>query len=157
MLKIPKTLSMYLSLIISIFLFVICIAGLFILPTLTEMLINLRDNIGIRNSIDACGRALVLAMAYGIVVTMLAADCLMFFLLLRVKNGQVFSGATVAIIRGVSWCCLLLCPQFGVLGIYFQLSLLPAFLCVFLGLCLRVVKNVIEEATQIKNENDLTV
>ena len=28
---------------------------------------------------------------------------------------------------------------------------------IFLGVCLRVIKNVIAEATEIKNENDLTV
>jgi hypothetical protein len=32
-----------------------------------------------------------------------------------------------------------------------------AFAGIFLGLCVRVVKNVIEEATEIKAENDLTV
>ena len=32
-----------------------------------------------------------------------------------------------------------------------------AFVAILLGLCLRVVKNVIEEATEIKAENDLTV
>jgi hypothetical protein len=30
-------------------------------------------------------------------------------------------------------------------------------MAVFLGICLRVVKNVIEEATEIKAENELTV
>ena len=34
---------------------------------------------------------------------------------------------------------------------------LTVFLAVFLGLCLRVVKNVLEEACRIKDENDLTV
>jgi hypothetical protein len=32
-----------------------------------------------------------------------------------------------------------------------------AFAALLLGLCLRVVKNVIEEATEIKRENDFTV
>ena len=57
----------------------------------------------------------------------------------------------------MSWCCFLLCLLFGILGIFFLLSFAVAFIAVFLGLCLRVVKNVIEEATQIKDENDLTV
>ncbi len=157
MLKIPKTVSVYLSLVISVLFFVICIGGFFVLPTLTDVLLSLPDSIGNRETVSAAGRAVVLALAYGILLIFLTADCLLFVLLLRVKNGKVFTDATVSIIRGVSWCCLLLCPLFATLGLYFQLSWLLAFLCVFLGLCLRVVKNVIEEATQIKNENDLTV
>ncbi len=157
MLEIPKKISVYLSLGISVVFCILCIAGFFVLPTLTDMLVSLPDNIGNRDNITAAGRVFVLALAYGVLITFLAADCLLFALLLRVKNGLVFTDGTVAIIRGVSWCCLLLCPQFGALGIYFRLSWLLAFLCAFLGLCLRVVKNVMEEATQIKNENDLTV
>ena len=157
MLKIPKTLSVTLSLVIAALFFAACIAGLFILPGLTQMLVDLPDNIGNRDAITEGGRALVLAVAYGIVATFLLADVLLFAILLRVKKALVFTEQTVALIRGVSWCCLLLCPLFGILGYFFQLALLVAFLAVFLGLCLRVVKNVIEEATQIKNENDLTV
>lgn len=69
----------------------------------------------------------------------------------------MFTPASVALIRGVSWCCFLLCLVFGVLGKYFLLAYVVALAAVFLGLCLRVVKNVIEEATEIKMENDLTV
>jgi hypothetical protein len=32
-----------------------------------------------------------------------------------------------------------------------------SFLALFLGLCLRVAKNVIAEATEIKNDHDLTI
>lgn len=157
MFKIPKSASLSLSLAISALFFIVCIAGIFILPSLTEMLINLPDNIGNRDSISEIGRMLVLFVAYCIVITFISADVLLFAILVRVKGGKVFTQVTVALIRGVSWCCFLLCLFFGVLGIYFQLSFFVAFLAVFLGLCLRVVKNVIEEATEIKNENDLTV
>ena len=157
MLKIPKNLSVMLSLTIAAIFFLVCIAGLFVLPTLTQMLIDLPDNLGNRDMITPTGRALVLAAAYGIVLCFLLADGLLTSLLLRVRKGLVFTPCTVSLIRGVSWCCFLLCGLFGFLGIYFQLSLLVAFLAVFLGLCLRVCKNAFEEATELKNENDLTV
>ena len=157
MFKIPKSVSLSLSLAISVLFFIVCIAGIFILPSLTQMLIDIPDNIGDRNSISEIGRMLVLFLAYCIVITFIFADILLFSILIRVKGGKVFSSATVALIRGVSWCCFLLCLFFGILGYYFQLSLFVAFLAIFLGLCLRVVKNVIEEATEIKQENDLTV
>lgn len=155
--KIPKNLSTMLSLIIAFVFFLACIAGLFIMPSLTRMLVDLPDNIGNRDNITETGRALVLAAAYGILVCFLAADTLLIRLLLRVRKGLVFSPVTVSLIRGVSWCCFLLCGLFGFLGIYFQLAIAVAFLAAFLGLCLRVCKNAFEEATELKNENDLTV
>ena len=155
--KISKKLSTTLSLILAVFFFLCCVAGLFVLPTLTEMLINLPDNIGNRASITSLGRTLCLVSAYGIVLDMMLADAMLLQLLLRVRKGQVFTDRSVSLIRGVSWCCLGLCIPFGYLGLYFQLSWIVCLLAVFLGLCLRVCKNAFEEATQIKQENDLTV
>jgi hypothetical protein len=157
MLKISKNLSTTLSLALAVFFFVCCTAGLFILPVLTEMLINLPDNIGNRGDISPLGRTLSLVCAYCIVLDMMLADGLLFCLLLNVRKGDVFTDRSVSLIRGVSWCCLALCVPFGFLGLYFQLSWIVCFLAVFLGLCLRVCKNAFEVATQIKQENDLTV
>ena len=116
-----------------------------------------KGSVGNRQHITPLGRTLCHVSAYLIVFTMLLADVLLFFLLLRVRKGLVFTDLSVGLIRGVSWCCLGLCLPFGFLGIYFQLSWLVCFLAVFLGLSLRVCKNAFEEATRIKQENDLTV
>ena len=115
------------------------------------------DNIGDRGSITDTGRIFVHIMAYVLLLVVALADVLSIRLLLRVRKGDVFTGKSVSLIRGISWCCILLCLAFLLLGIYFQLALIMAFLALFLGICLRVVKNVIEEATLIKSENDLTV
>ena len=157
MLKIPKKLSVNLSLTISVMLFVICIAGAFVMPRLVDILINTPDNIGNRGEITYVGRGVVHALSYVVLASVVLADGLMFVLLLRVRKGEVFTGKSVALIRGVSWCCFLLCAAFCGIGIYFQLAFIVAFAALFLGTCLRVVKNVIEEATEIKSENDLTV
>lgn len=157
MLKISKKLSTTLSLALAIFFFLCCIAGLFIMPALTELLINTPDNIGNRASITPLGRTLSLVSAYCILLDMMLADVLLICLLLGVRKGEVFTVRTVSLIRGVSWCCLALCVPFGFLGIYFQLSWIVCFLAVFLGLSLRVCKNAFEEAIQIKQENDLTI
>ena len=157
MLKISKKLSVFLSLTLSVLFLVTCIAGVIILPFLAEMLINVKDNIGFRDDITDGGRIFVLVMAYLLLAVAMFADIMLFALLLRVRSGLVFTEKSVALIRGVSWCCFLLCAVFCGLGIYFQLAFILAFAAVFLGLCIRVVKNVIEEAMEIKSENDLTV
>jgi len=157
MLRISRKLSIHLSLTICAVFFLVCVAGLFVLPALSQMLIDLPDNVGNRGDISQLGRILSLVSAYCIVLDMMLADGLLFCLLLNVRKGEVFTDPTVSLIRGVSWCCLALCVPFGLLGLYFQLAWLVCFLAVFLGLCLRVCKNAFEEAVQIKQENDLTV
>ena len=157
MLKIPSKLSVGISITLSVIFFLACIVGAFIMPSLTDLLINTYDNIGNRADISNSGRVFVLALAYAVLAVVSLADSLLFFLLCRVHKGQVFTADSVALIRGVSWCCFLLCLWFTVVGIWFQLSLVVAVAAVFLGLCLRVVKNVIEQAIVIKEENDFTV
>lgn len=157
MFRISRKLSIYLSLTICAVFFLVCVAGLFVLPSLTQMLMDLPDNVGSRGGVTQGGRTFVLAMAYFGLGAVLLADGLMFALLLRVRRGEVFTGGSVALIRAVSWCCFLLCAAFCGLGRWFRLAFMAAFAAVFLGACLRVVKNVIEEATEIKSEHDLTV
>lgn len=157
MFKIPKKYSLYISLALCVVFFAACVAGAFIMPVLSEMLVNTKDNIGNRGDITAEGRAFVLFLAYMILAVVTAADVMLFVLLLRVRKGMVFTPASTELVRGISWCCFLLGAVFAALGVYFQLALILAFAAVFLGICLRVVKNVLEEATEIKEENDLTV
>ena len=157
MLKVSKNFSIVLSLVIAVFFFLCCIAGLFIMPGLVKILIALQNQLPGHQDIAGFSSILVLIASYGILADVMAADMMLFALLLRIRKRLVFHSATVSLIRGVSWCCFLLCGAFCGIGMYFQLAFVVAFAALFLGTCLRVVKNVIEEATQIKSENDLTV
>lgn len=157
MFRISKKFLLAVSLGLCIMLFVACVVGAFVMPVLSEMLINVKDNIGNRGDITPEGRAFVLFLAYTVLVIVAAADIMLFVLLLRVKKGMVFTRISTELVRGISWCCFLLGTAFAALGIYFQLAFIVAFLAAFLGICLRVVKKVLEEATEIKEENDLTV
>lgn len=157
MLKISSKSSVTLSIILSIVFMIILIGGAVIMPWLSEVLINLDDTVGNHNEINQFGRYGILIMAYMILTCMAAADVLLMKLLFRVRDGLVFTAESVGLIRGVSWCAILLGCVFAALGFHFQLSLFAAFACIFLGLCLRVVKNVIEQATEIKSENDFTI
>ncbi len=151
MLKIPKRYSLRLSLVISAVFFALCILGAIFLPHITNTLISLKERF------PEGGASAVLALAYAILTVAAAADVLVFVLLLRVRKRLVFTDKSIALLRGISWCCILLGALFGVLGYYFLVSFTLAFAAVFLGICLRVVKNVLEEGAEIKSENDLTV
>lgn len=157
MLKIPRKVSVTLSLALTVLFMLALIAGAMMMPWLANLLIDASDHIGSRQAVSATGRSIVLIVAYAILAVGALADGLLFALLLRVRSGRVFTDRSVALIRGVSWCGILLGVLFALLGVYFQLAWIVAFAGIFLGLCVRVVKNVIEEATAIKQENDLTV
>lgn len=89
-------------------------------------------------------------MGIGCVVSLLR-------LLTNIKNDSVFTEQNIRLLRILSWCCLLVAAVTAVAMAWY-----PPFFFVFcssgfLALILRVVKNVIARATQIKNENDLTI
>ncbi len=157
MLKVSSKFSNNLSLAIAIIFFVGCVIAAFLMPAVTDILIDTPDNIGNRESITEGGRFFVHIVAYVLLAIVALADIFNIALLLRVRKGEVFTTKSIALIRAISWSCILLCVAFALLGMYFQLAVIMAFLALFLGVCLRVVKNVIEEATIIKGENDLTV
>lgn len=155
MLKISSKNSTVLSIIASALLFAGCTVCAFILPSWVNILINARGEFA--SSISGKEHALIVALAYNILSIVTLANCLLFSLLLRVRRSLVFTHKSVGLIRGISWCCFLLSAVFFALGFYFMLAFVMTFFALFLGMCIRVVKNVIEQAVEIKCENDLTV
>ena len=73
----------------------------------------------------------------------------------RLKNAFGFERMACRLI--LSWCCFAEGVLAILLFVYFQLVICVTLAAFFLGLCLRVVKHVIEEAIRIKNENDYTI
>lgn len=153
MLKISNRQSVNLSLAISVVFFVLCIAGAFAMPFLLGLFVEMRGLSHISSGIAIY----ILVVAYLILAAFILADILLFKLLQRVKYGAAFTPKSVALIRGVSWCCLVASFLFCCIGIFFYICFAIGLAGIFLGLCLRVTKNVIAEATEIKSENDLTV
>ena len=144
MTKISTKASTILSLILSAMFFVAIIFGAFIMPGFVRIIMG-------------WVKPAILILGYLVLFVALIADILMFFLLIRVKNELVFTGKSVSIIRAVSYCAFVIGILFIALGYFFKIAFVVSVAAIFLGLCLRVVKNVIEKACEIKEENDLTV
>ena len=75
----------------------------------------------------------------------------------NLRAGRVFVQQNVKLLRLLSWCFV-----FVALVSFASIYWLPSLLIVgiaaaFLGLILRVVKNVIAQAMQLREENDLTI
>ena len=90
------------------------------------------------------------AVAVGLLV-------LLYRLLHNISHDIVFVHANVALMRYISWGCF----AGGAVGLASALYYLPwgivGLAAGFIGLILRVLKNVFAQAVEIKNENDYTV
>lgn len=78
-------------------------------------------------------------------------------LLRNIQQGQVFIRANVAQLRLVSWACFFAAVFLLVGACLWPVLLLAAGGIGFLGLFVRVIKNMLAEAIQIKEENDFTI
>ena len=102
--------------------------------------------------------AAVLALDYLLLIPVAVANGFLVKLLLLVRRRQVFTDGAVSCLRTISWCCFIEAGLFVVTGVlFFGIDLILAFVAGFLGLVLRVVKIVIEEAVALKAESDFTI
>lgn len=98
-----------------------------------------------------------LSLLYLILLAGAAAVVALWILLGEVRGGRVFTAKPVACLRVLSWSCIAAGILFGILGIHYLFSILVAVAALFLGLILRVLKNCLQEAVLIKEENDFTI
>ncbi len=78
-------------------------------------------------------------------------------LIANIGKSEVFIEDNSKSLRIISWCCIFVGLTFTVFGLWRLSFFLGAFFAFFMGLIMRVLKNVFEKAVSIKNENDLTV
>lgn len=107
---------------------------------------------------DLAGKeALFLSTIYsGSVPAAVLLFCL-YRLLRHIELEQVFITANVEYLRRISWCCFagaVIC--FASIPYYVPWSFI-AVAAAFMGLIVRVVKNVIAQAVELKNESELTI
>ena len=90
-----------------------------------------------------------------------ASSLLLSYLLLRIlfniRKNVVFDNRNVKYSRYISWCCFAISAAFFALGFFIRFSFVISFAAAFIGLIVRVVKNLLNEAVDIKEENDLTI
>lgn len=78
-------------------------------------------------------------------------------LLHHIEQEQVFITANVEYLRRISWCCFagaIIC--FASTPYYFP-WIFVAVAAAFMGLIVRVIKNIIAEAVELKNESEYTI
>ena len=78
-------------------------------------------------------------------------------LLASIGRGDVFCAQNARSLRIISWCCIAAGLVYLAGGAWDAYLLILAAAAGFVGLILRVLKNVFEEAVRIKEENDYTI
>ena len=78
-------------------------------------------------------------------------------LLAGISLGEVFTAGNIALLRRCSWCCMAVAAVCLLFTWAFFPFLLVSAAAAFIGLILRVVKNVFQQALAIKEENDYTI
>ena len=78
-------------------------------------------------------------------------------LLFNIKGGQVFINQNATLLRVVSWCCFAI-SVITFIGAFFYMPFgFVALAGGFVGMMLRVLKNVMQSAVELREENDLTI
>lgn len=78
-------------------------------------------------------------------------------LLNNLQAEKVLVSENIQYIRRLSWCCFGVCFVFLGSAFFHFFDTIIAVAAAFMGLILRVIKNVFAYAIEIKSENDLTV
>ena len=78
-------------------------------------------------------------------------------LLFNIKKDEIFIDSNVKYLRRISWCCFAVSFITLVGGVFYIPFLFVAAAAAFVGLMLRIVKNVMQNAVEINVENELTI
>lgn len=78
-------------------------------------------------------------------------------MLFHIKQDRIFIKENVQYLRRISWCCFTVAFATGISGLQYIPFMCVAVAAAFMGLMLRVVKNVMENAVELKTENELTI
>jgi len=98
-------------------------------------------------------------LAYLIIAVLCVLLVFLYKLLDNISKKKVFEKQNTNMLRLISWCCFLAAALLFVWGSlsFVEIVFVAGFTIGFLGLVLRILKNVFEEAVSMKDENDYTI
>ena len=85
------------------------------------------------------------------------ALCCLFRLLQRIRKGTVFCAENIRSMRVTAWCCMAVALLCAAAAFFHPMLLVVAAAAGLMGLIVRIVKNVFQQALEMKDELDFTV
>ena len=141
--------SLFLSRVLTLATLALAVAGLFCIPIITEWYDAISGQEPIRIVLTT---VLYLSDILGIL-----ALWKLLALLNNIAKQAVFVKENASCVRIISWCCFGVAALWLVLSFWRLLAFFVAFVAAFFGLILRVVKNLLVMAEEIREENDFTI
>ena len=105
----------------------------------------------------AAGKTLFLATIYSGSVPAAALLACMYLLLHRIGSGQVFISKNTQCLRHISWCCFAGAAICLASSLYYVPWLAIGVASAFMGLIVRVIKNVVAKAVSLQDDADFTI
>ena len=106
---------------------------------------------------DLAGAALFMGTIYAGCVPAAALLIFLYILLRRIGAGQVFVNENTACLRYISWCCFAGAAITLASALYYLPWLAIGVSAAFVGLIVRVVKNVVAKAVSLQDDADFTI
>lgn len=141
----------------SILLSRLCVAVFMILLAITVALAPWLARLAAEGSSAAGAATWFMATVYSgcVPAALLLLD--LFFLLRRIERGEVFVRRNVAGLRRISWYCFAGSAVAAASVLYYVPWAMVAVAAAFMGLIVRVVKNVFSRAVALQEDADFTV
>ena len=116
-------------------------------------------NVVVNSSVAAAdaGKALFLATVYVGCVPAAALLVCLFVLLRRIGEERVFVSENTECLRYISWCCFAGAVVCLVSAVYYIPWVAVGVAAAFMGLIIRVLKNVVAKAVSLQDEADFTI
>lgn len=141
--------SLKLSRIITAAVFALGVIVLFLIPIITQWY----DDVSCKPPIMPI---LTAALYLGDAVFLLAMWQLI-KLLRNIAKQELFTAENVRCVRIISWCCFGAAAVMLALSFWRLTAFMVAFMAGFVGLILRVVKNMLASAAEMREESDYTI
>ncbi len=141
--------SLVLSRILTWAMFLLACSILFLIPIITDWYDAVSGKPPIHTVLTVC--------LYVSDVFALLAIWELNILLRNISKQELFTEKNTRCVRIISWCCFGVAAVCAVLAFWRILALMIAIVAAFVGLILRVVKNMLAAATEMREENDYTI
>ncbi|MBQ5363158.1 MAG: DUF2975 domain-containing protein [Clostridia bacterium] len=127
------------------------------LPPLVSALIDIPDQLGDRNQLGADGRHMILLDSYAMLILAMVCDALVAWLLVGVIRKREHTKGFGYLIFAIALCCLGEGLLSLLLVLHFQMALFVVCIAFALGLCMLIVRHLLAQAAEIKQENEFTI
>ncbi len=143
-----RKISLYATMVMTSVLFFLIIGAVAFLPSIMRFYSEMRGGIDCTSLMVA----LYVSALPGFV-----CDLALMKLLRNIYTDKIFVSQNVTILKILSYCCIFVGIEYLIFAHRYITMILIAFVALFIGLILRVIKNVFDKAIEIRTENDYTI